>query len=250
VAGLSSYSEEPDFNRAYLKRHWLSFTIILGMIAFWVIMRGKMGSIKFDKATVWVGLGFMLMYCAFSSYAWLQNITPKLITAGMHTTTDGRWEQAGNFVLFTKGDIYAFGLSVKGKDGTVIIPSTAVNPFGDNVCGAVRTIEKKYDELPPEVRAIIDKKNMPGPYEIGYVDEDQLSIVLNDPTEVSGVKKPNVSYLIGTIENLNTFNKKLQDLIELAMTDTEKFLAAAKRITSVAGESIGEKLKEMFIEKD
>lgn len=91
---------------------------------------------------------------------------------------------------------------------------------------------------------------MPDPFWAGYADESQYLKELDDPDQVSGMRKPSVVYLIREVKELSEYCTFLETQIKEKIGTIEDFVSSQKRIYSLTQKkSIVDQIKGAFKEE-
>lgn len=102
----------------------------------------------------------------------LKRRTPKLIATNFHTTTTGTWYPAGNYAVFTMGDI-DYWFTRKGDEGAVVVPRETINNLGKQVALTVNPTPTRLKELPPKAIEKIKQHQIEPPYYFGVASESK-----------------------------------------------------------------------------
>lgn len=237
--------QDDDSTKASMKKLVRDPLFILGAIGsvFFLLNLGQMGPTQTDKSIIYYGYFILTLFSLKASWIAMKNKTPKLISNPYFTTTRGKFRAAGEFLVFSMGDISAAGVSVKGSDGTVIGPKDAVQKLGDNIALNVKTEEKSFGELPAEVRNVVKEHDFKEPYYMGYANEEQLEQKLDDNEQISGMNNPDVSRVIRQLEETNEMNKFLVDIVDDKYDKVEDVLEAMDRIGVHKDGGMADKIK-------
>lgn len=214
----------------YILQYW--WVIILFL--FWIVYNNRLGEFHWDQATVYVIGALIVVYIYKSSWQWFKFATPKLVANNLHTSTDGTYYNAGNYAIFTIGDVKAGGFYWKGTDGLVIAPVTSVNKLGHNVVITARVERVPIEELAPEVITVISERNFKGPYYLGLIDEEQE------------LATPDSVYLENENKQRNKENKFLRELIGKYGIDVENYISRMMRLSDRAKGGITGKVKDLL----
>ena len=203
--------------------------IIIGIIIV-IVLNGRIGSYEQDRG-MFTGLMFMLVgiFARLTDSAW-KNASPKLITQSGWTTTTGNRLHVGNWYLYRMGDINAYGITISGKDGTIIAPVTSNNRVGRCVAVTASGQPVNFAELPKEVQETIIKYHMPAPYYFFMAAEEQALLQLKDVEKVSGLKQPTVEYLITQVKEQNRLITMLGEIVRGKFKTIQDVVASQSRI--------------------
>lgn len=83
---------------------------------------------------------------------------------GVFRSNDGHW--IGRLVGGI--NVPGIGLSLRGSEGTLLLPHRSVREFGDNAIALCDVKRVRYARLPPELRELVDDENLPSPYWVGF----------------------------------------------------------------------------------
>lgn len=73
-------------------------------------------------------------------------------------------ETAGPWTAFRLGGLMAVGMAVAGKEGTLITHRLAIKEKEGGVMVEGKAEQFEKEELPPDVKEMVDKKDLPEPY--------------------------------------------------------------------------------------
>ncbi len=215
-----------DWKRWFLNP--LNLLLVFGLIII-IIGAGRWGEVELDRA--FMG-GFFLMLASLLARlihsAW-KNATPKLVTQTGWTTTTGRRIPIGNWYLYRKGEI-DYGVTIKGTEGTLIVPTTANNRVGRCVIVTATGQTVPFEELPIEVQEAVEEYKMPPPYELYMAAEEQALQQLKDADEVSGLQNPSVGYLITTVKEQNRLISMFSQITKGKFKSVQDLMSAVSRI--------------------
>lgn len=212
------------------QQSFLIFTAIL--IIGWLI-GDSLGTTTIDTIWLIVGLFVTLFFSEKYVEYELRMETPKLIATNFHTTTDGNFIVAGNYAIFTMGDINHH-LHIKGRDGTLVVPRDSINPLGKHKALCVVPYIVPIDRLDQTVQAKIKENDLPEPYWLGILSDSQLVEPKNDR-------------VFKEITEQNGIISMLSDLINGKFGSIEQAIEFSGRITK--DKNSGNWLKERLSRK-
>ena len=159
----------------------------------WWFGHTRFGYSYIDNFTTWLVTASVLAFVFYTLGSELKERTSKLIANDFHTTTDGQPYDAGDYLVYTIGDI-DYGVHLKGGSGAVIVPRKSVTYVGKNVISTCRIGRVTFDNLPSIARKVIADRNIPGPYFHGFFDaktELQFNEVQDVANELLGLRAQN-----------------------------------------------------------
>jgi len=221
------------------------FWLILAVI-FAIFMRGRLGSVTYDKAVFLACIFVVGAVMAKSAIIMWKNATAKIIFNYGHSTTDGEIIPAGSFGILRPA-VKAYQWYFK-LPGAYVAPLDALHKAGPNILINAKMDMVGLDEMPIEARTVIREKNIKGPYFLGFADDEQYSKVLDDPEQASGLARPDVSYLIDEIKKVNKQVTLRERILSGDVRAIEDYVAGASRISSRAKGDIWESLKKVVQE--
>ena len=213
--------------------------LLVGGLILAILTQGILGEI--EKIPVSYVIYFITILSFWESeniVRLLQLKSSKLIATNFDTTTDGRYIPAGDYAIFTMGDIDAY-FHYKGKKGALIVPRDAINKLGRHIVCTVNPKEVYFNELPPLVRDKIKEQGIEPPYFMGWVSERME------------LAEPEVSRLQQEIAEQNTLINILRDVGKGKFETVSDLIEFVKRIREETREKswlekilIGEEEKE------
>ena len=214
----SIYEEEEQTGLAEGKKLTDPDVLILLFISFvWVVFRGGQEVIKLGNYDLYFASAIIAWLLLQAGWITLKHLTPKLVCDPIHTTTIGYGDEFGIYTCFTIGDVRAGTFELRGKKGTIIVPTSAVRYLGRNISldTPVRPIDEM--EIPYTIRREVLQRGYPPPFYRGYVSDITLR------------KLPMVNKLIAEVNYTNKQANMLADFIDKYMSTYEKWDEYARR---------------------
>lgn len=264
IAQDSKFDQDEQGNIITEGKSWKQFIWswkglwLIAAIAIMVIGYGRFGFFALDKALT-IGFFMLLTLILQTLYmAWLKYKSPTGSWIGGHASICGDFiHDVGGYHVVPLGGIDCQGwYKEKGSEGTLICPSTAAVNKGRNQIFNVRVVNTPEEELPPMVLQFVAQENMPPPYKVGYVDEDQLSKILSqkDLNEISkedpnllkelfaGTSRPQVETLVHKTIELNREVNMLKDMLKRNSDIAEQYVKQGIRMSQPRQPSFADRL--------
>lgn len=232
----SIYEDEEQENEQFDIQEFLKkWGIVIAVTAAFIVFRGTQELLTIGTYDLYYFLfiiGFML---AKSSWIYMKHKSPKLICDPLFTTTDGEGKKFGsNYTVFSAGQI-RYGWLHNCKDGTIIVPNSAVVSLGYNVAllCAVQKIEE--DEIPFSIREqVLADTDFKPPYYRGYAS----TVMMRKYSEIGLLIKEN--------KELNTLAAQLERTMKRRAFNSEFAVDFATRLEKL---KMGQKAKD-WLNKD
>jgi len=227
----------------------LRFIVLIGAFLFFIVMRGRIGQIVFDRAFVISSTIIFLWFAAKTSLAALKHASPQVVWNSGHDSFTGNYYNYGNFGVIRLGGIRSFGFEYEGNAGVLMFPLTAITKIGKSAVISVRTEETPLEKVPSDIAAMIVQYGLNPPYLCGYANEEQYMEQIDDASKISGLSKPSVDYLIKELKERNNEVSMLRRMLSGKFGVVEDVVSSASRIRQTAKEEsllnvIKQKLKE------
>lgn len=179
---------------------WEWLILVIGGLVLAILTAPVFGNIEA------IPVSYVIYIIAVLSFWESENIiralklnSSKLIATNFDSTTDGTYIPAGDYAIFTLGDIdYMFHM--KSKNGCIVVPRDAINKLGKNVVLTVNPFQVYFNELPPVVRDKVKEYGIEPPYYMGFVSERQELV------------EPETTRLEQELRELNTLLNMLRDI--------------------------------------
>ena len=225
----------------------------------------------------WVGFLFMSLTVQMARQMWAgwKNISPKMVVPPISTTTYGEpVAVAGEWAIFTKGDIFVEGglgsyiwedgFHIRGREGTIILPIAAINRIQRHIVALAIAHPSPLDALPEEVIEKIIYYKLKPPYYWAIADSTQYDKEMETEAVAGGMSKeqakiemstlnlpkelhrPSVGFIIKQYKTAQTAsNMYKEQMIEFrrALEDNK---AAIRRLKDIDQKGFRDLLDEMF----
>ncbi len=187
-------------------------------------------TVEIDKAVA-IGIPFgALILLSLLSVVYLEHATPKFIANNLHSSTDGHYENAGDYIIVRLGAIDSSGFHTKGGDGCVVVPRDSVTKVGLNMVSTCAVHKVNSDALPHDAQVKIYQEGIGAPYWLGVFNEEQE---LNQPDAMK-MKHHN--------EQLNEENTMLRTLLREKGKTIEEVLERLKRMKELTEGGVSDKI--------
>jgi hypothetical protein len=224
--------KKPQSFSDFMIKYGTYLILVLG----WFILRGK-GEIitvgtqvtNYTTWDFWFLMALIGLTLGKTGWAAMKLASPYLISNPIKTTTVGYPVKKGIYALFTMGDLKAWTFDIRGHEGTIIVPRTAVTQRGRNIDISCRVEPIKPEELPYMFRNEILSEGWKEPFYRGYVGE-------------SLIREPEIQYLITENKELNKTLVMKDRFLKSARVDTVDAVTQAGVITA-RKESFWNKIK-------
>lgn len=222
--------DDQDESRSYMEMVTSKDTLIILVAgAIWFIFafsnpnQPMMEVGKWDTALVCLILGIVMKNATFT---YLKLRTGQLISDPIHTSTTGEGENMGMFTVFTMGDIDAGSFKMRGKEGTIIVPTLGYERKGKNIA-TIPLREISMEEIPFSIqpRILMRRDKYCPPYYRGYVSEITLS------------KHPKSEIMVEETNAANRVVARLREEIKKYLKDYGKYDNVFYRRTKAENES-------------
>lgn len=204
---------------------------------FLIIFYGRLDVVSIDKAVFIVSVLLVVSFAGFMVELEIKHKSSKVISNPIHSTISYKSiRRKGDWAVIKLGGTDFIFTTEGGSEGTLVVPLTSLNQYGDSFGCNVDVKKVAVNQMPPEVYTDRDYMNLKPPYYLGSL------------TAASEAEKPTVEEMKARMEKQNQIMNMQSDLLDEKYDGYEKFQDAISRI-SERKQSFWDKVKGQFKEK-
>lgn len=243
VTDQDAMSEEEEKSGGFMP--WkIVLAVVVAGIFLWLVFGGEQICTEDGRLcyTIWQMYTFifvLFIWIVRSGYIEMKYKSPQFVGNNIHASITARpLVSAGKFYLKRLGGI-DFGVTIEGREGTVIFPHEAKNNLGSQMAVPARFSLRRLDQLDQLVQEKIRQAGFPAPYWYGDIDESHFYI---DPKDLDNMlsksDERHLNKLMETVGDLKRFNPaQLHLLLRDALENNSK-LRKEREILMGSAESV------------
>lgn len=137
-------------------------------------------------------------------------------------------QEAGRYTVVRLGGKNAYGLNLRGSNGTVIAPTTLCKTLDENMAAHLRLYEVPKNEVPPEIHKNLENFEIVEPVYYGEGIDGKVRDV-NDDIELEEAEAQN------RIRELNAYSNSLREMLQQSTQSHEEYSDHIDRMNDNGG---------------